>query len=88
MLLTKPVDGGKRPSNLRLLVSTRRRVHAPTYAISDRVNRIGQKRDVQVYQMITDDTVESKVLEIQARKKAMIDQVSAMTTYTIETNLI
>ncbi|KAG9120079.1 hypothetical protein FRC07_004585 [Ceratobasidium sp. 392] len=40
----------------------------------DRVNRIGQKREVQVYQMITTGTVESKVLDIQARKKAMIDQ--------------
>ncbi|CAE6425244.1 unnamed protein product [Rhizoctonia solani] len=40
----------------------------------DRVNRIGQKRDVHVYQMITNNTVETKVLEIQARKKAMIDQ--------------
>ncbi|KAG9104378.1 hypothetical protein FRC06_003185 [Ceratobasidium sp. 370] len=40
----------------------------------DRVNRIGQKKEVQVYQMITTDTVESKVLEIQARKKEMIDQ--------------
>ncbi|KAG8762795.1 hypothetical protein FRC11_007751 [Ceratobasidium sp. 423] len=40
----------------------------------DRVNRIGQKRDVHVYQMITNDTVEAKVLDIQARKKAMIDQ--------------
>ncbi|CAE6540591.1 unnamed protein product [Rhizoctonia solani] len=40
----------------------------------DRVNRIGQKRDVHVYQMITNNTVEAKVLDIQARKKAMIDQ--------------
>ncbi|KDN42322.1 hypothetical protein RSAG8_06813, partial [Rhizoctonia solani AG-8 WAC10335] len=40
----------------------------------DRVNRIGQKRDVHVYQMITVNTVEAKVLDIQARKKAMIDQ--------------
>ncbi|QRW08198.1 SWI/SNF-related matrix-associated actin-dependent regulator of chromatin subfamily A member 3-like 3 [Ceratobasidium sp. AG-Ba] len=40
----------------------------------DRVNRIGQKKEVQVYQMITTNTVESRVLDIQARKKAMIDQ--------------
>ncbi|CAE6341818.1 unnamed protein product [Rhizoctonia solani] len=40
----------------------------------DRVNRIGQKRDVHVYQMITNDTMEAKVLDIQARKKVMIDQ--------------
>ncbi|KAF8756387.1 HIRAN protein [Rhizoctonia solani] len=44
----------------------------------DRVNRIGQKRDVHVYQMITNDTVETKVLEIQARKKVMIDEVGIL----------
>ncbi|KAJ7072219.1 SNF2 family N-terminal domain-containing protein [Mycena amicta] len=38
----------------------------------DRVNRIGQTKKVRVYQLIADDTVESKVLEIQERKKSMI----------------
>ncbi|EJU03956.1 hypothetical protein DACRYDRAFT_87309 [Dacryopinax primogenitus] len=40
----------------------------------DRVNRIGQKRKVTVYQLIADDTVESKVLEIQGRKTEFIKQ--------------
>ncbi|EDR08813.1 SNF2 superfamily protein, partial [Laccaria bicolor S238N-H82] len=38
----------------------------------DRVNRIGQKKNVHVYQLIAEDTVESKVLEIQERKKQLI----------------
>ncbi|KAJ7594405.1 SNF2 family N-terminal domain-containing protein [Mycena floridula] len=38
----------------------------------DRVNRIGQKRPVHVYQLIAEDTVESKVLDIQDRKKTLI----------------
>ncbi|KAF7315555.1 hypothetical protein MIND_00070800 [Mycena indigotica] len=38
----------------------------------DRVNRIGQTKNVRVYQMIAENTVESKVLDIQERKKTMI----------------
>ncbi|KAF9012434.1 SNF2 family N-terminal domain-containing protein [Cyathus striatus] len=40
----------------------------------DRVNRIGQKKPVRVYQLIAEDTVESKVLEIQEKKKKLIQQ--------------
>ncbi|KIL68849.1 hypothetical protein M378DRAFT_70672 [Amanita muscaria Koide BX008] len=40
----------------------------------DRVNRIGQRKPVHVYQLIAEDTVESKVLEIQDRKKNLIKQ--------------
>ncbi|KAF9066155.1 SNF2 family N-terminal domain-containing protein [Rhodocollybia butyracea] len=40
----------------------------------DRVNRIGQTKDVHVYQLIAEDTVESKVLEIQERKKKLIKE--------------
>ncbi|KAH6913909.1 SNF2 family N-terminal domain-containing protein [Coprinopsis sp. MPI-PUGE-AT-0042] len=43
----------------------------------DRVNRIGQTRPVHVYQLIAEDTVESKVLEIQDRKKDLIKQAFA-----------
>jgi len=42
----------------------------------DRVNRIGQKKPVHVYQLIAENTVESKVLEIQEKKKQLIQQVS------------
>jgi SWI/SNF-related matrix-associated actin-dependent regulator of chromatin subfamily A3 len=41
----------------------------------DRVNRIGQKKNVHVYQLIAENTVESKVLEIQERKKVLIKEV-------------
>ncbi|KAF7376249.1 DNA repair protein rad5 [Mycena sanguinolenta] len=40
----------------------------------DRVNRIGQTKPVHVYQMIAEKTVESKVLEIQDRKKKLIHE--------------
>ncbi|KAG1751540.1 SNF2 family N-terminal domain-containing protein [Suillus paluster] len=40
----------------------------------DRCNRIGQKRPVHVYQLIAENTVESKVLEIQEKKKLLIQQ--------------
>ncbi|KAF8342156.1 SNF2 family N-terminal domain-containing protein [Cantharellus anzutake] len=47
----------------------------------DRCNRIGQKRNVKVYQthrrtVIAEDTVESKVLEIQERKRMLIKHAS------------
>ncbi|KAL4074195.1 SNF2 family N-terminal domain-containing protein [Scleroderma citrinum] len=38
----------------------------------DRCNRIGQKRPVHVYQLIAEDTVETRVIEIQDRKKRLI----------------
>jgi SWI/SNF-related matrix-associated actin-dependent regulator of chromatin subfamily A3 len=41
----------------------------------DRVNRIGQKKPVHVYQLIAENTVEAKVIEIQERKKQLIQQV-------------
>ena len=42
----------------------------------DRVNRIGQKKAVHVYQLIAENTVEAKVLDIQEKKKQLIKQVS------------
>lgn len=47
-------------------------------ACSNDVNltfRIGQKKPVHVYQLIAENTVESKVIEIQERKKLLIKQV-------------
>lgn len=46
----------------------------------DRVNRIGQKKAVHVYQLIAENTVESKVLDIQEKKKQLIKQVSPFRT--------
>ncbi|KAG6819869.1 hypothetical protein H0H93_007803 [Arthromyces matolae] len=42
----------------------------------DRVNRIGQTKPVHVYQLIAENTVESKVLEIQNKKKQIVQQLS------------
>ncbi|KZT67187.1 hypothetical protein DAEQUDRAFT_407067 [Daedalea quercina L-15889] len=39
----------------------------------DRCNRIGQTKPVHVYQLIAEDTVESKVIDIQEKKKKLID---------------
>ncbi|GAA5967788.1 hypothetical protein JCM11641_005766 [Rhodosporidiobolus odoratus] len=38
----------------------------------DRVNRIGQTKDVRVFQIVAEDTVEARVLDIQAKKEALI----------------
>ncbi|GAA6024936.1 hypothetical protein JCM11491_000961 [Sporobolomyces phaffii] len=38
----------------------------------DRVNRIGQTQKVRVFQLVAEDTVEDKVLEIQAAKEKLI----------------
>lgn len=38
--------------------------------------RIGQKKPVHVYQLIAENTVESKVLDIQEKKKQLIKEVS------------
>ncbi|KAG7446219.1 uncharacterized protein BT62DRAFT_103756 [Guyanagaster necrorhizus] len=48
----------------------------------DRVNRIGQKKNVHVYQLIAENTVESKVLDIQEKKKALIKQAFSGTKRT------
>lgn len=46
----------------------------------DRVYRIGQNKDVRVFQFIAANTVEEKVLEIQKRKNLLISQVSPLST--------
>ncbi|KAI0356200.1 hypothetical protein OH77DRAFT_1423798 [Trametes cingulata] len=40
----------------------------------DRCNRIGQTKPVHVYQLIAENTVESKVLEIQEKKKKLVQE--------------
>ncbi|TCD63046.1 hypothetical protein EIP91_006059 [Steccherinum ochraceum] len=40
----------------------------------DRCNRIGQTKPVHVYQMIAENTVESKVMDIQEKKKKLIQE--------------
>jgi len=41
----------------------------------DRAHRIGQTRTVNVYRLITSDTIEEKMMELQGRKKATSESV-------------
>ena len=38
----------------------------------DRTHRMGQTRDVTIYKFITKDSIEEKMLEIQAKKEGLI----------------
>jgi len=42
---------------------------------TDRVNRLGQKRSVSSYNLITMDTIEEKILELHKRKKSLAGEV-------------
>ncbi|MBS1249747.1 MAG: RNA polymerase-associated protein RapA [Chloroflexi bacterium] len=42
---------------------------------TDRTHRIGQENPVFVYKLIARDSVEEKILELQERKKALVEQV-------------
>lgn len=42
---------------------------------TDRAYRIGQKNNVQVYKLITKDTIEEKIYELQQRKKELTDNI-------------
>ena len=42
---------------------------------TDRVYRIGQKRNITVYKLITRNTIEEKILQIQKRKKEIFDNI-------------
>ncbi len=41
----------------------------------DRTHRIGQTREVFAYRLVTDETIESKILELQQRKRALADAI-------------
>lgn len=47
---------------------------------------IGQKKPVHVYQLIAENTVESKVLDIQKKKNNLISEVSAIRLHIDSTN--
>ena len=42
---------------------------------SDRVHRIGQKRNVQIIKIITKDSIEEKILDLQLKKKELFSKV-------------
>ena len=42
---------------------------------SDRVHRIGQKHNVQIIKLITKDSIEEKILDLQAKKKELFNKV-------------
>ena len=42
---------------------------------TDRAYRIGQKNNVQVYKLITKDSIEEKIYELQQRKAELTDKV-------------
>lgn len=46
---------------------------------ADRVHRIGQKRSVTVYRLVTADTVEEKVLALHAQKQTLAEDILADT---------
>ena len=42
---------------------------------TDRAYRIGQKNNVQVYKLITKNSIEEKIYELQEKKSKLIDNV-------------
>ena len=42
---------------------------------TDRTYRIGQKRNVQVYKLITKNSIEERIYELQQKKAALIDNM-------------
>jgi len=50
---------------------------------TDRVHRIGQKNSVSSYKLITLNTVEEKILELQKRKSSLVTQIVASEEETI-----
>lgn len=47
---------------------------------TDRAYRIGQKNNVQVYKLITKDSIEEKIYELQQKKSALIDNMLDINT--------
>lgn len=47
---------------------------------TDRVYRIGQKNNVQVYKLITSNSIEEKIYELQQKKSELIDNMLATKT--------
>jgi DNA repair protein RAD16 len=39
----------------------------------DRIHRLGQRRPVQAIKFIIEDSIESRIIELQEKKSAMVD---------------
>lgn len=54
---------------------------------TDRAYRIGQKNNVQVYKLITKNSIEEKIYELQQRKAELVDNMlSTETTFISKLN--
>lgn len=42
---------------------------------TDRAYRIGQKKNVQVFKLVTKDTIEEKMIDLQEKKKGLLDSI-------------
>ena len=47
---------------------------------TDRAYRIGQKKNVQVYKLITKNSIEEKIYELQQKKGALVDNMLSTKT--------
>ena len=47
----------------------------PRIRQTDRTHRIGQEKQVTVFQMIMKDTIEENIMKLQAQKKNLADQI-------------
>ncbi|HMO55798.1 MAG TPA: SNF2-related protein, partial [Roseiflexaceae bacterium] len=47
---------------------------------TDRTHRIGQDKPVFVYRLVARDSIEEKILELQSRKRALVDQLISSET--------
>ena len=45
---------------------------APTEAM-DRIHRLGQRRPVQAIKLVIEDSIESRIVQLQEKKSAMVD---------------
>ena len=39
----------------------------------DRIHRLGQHRPIKITRMVIENSIESRIIELQAKKKAMFD---------------
>lgn len=44
----------------------------PTEAM-DRIHRLGQRRPVQAIKLVIEDSIESRIVQLQEKKSAMVD---------------